>query len=240
MNALASSWQEPPHRGPVRDPNDAERRTVNGGVHLTRFHGGILGGAGNRVRNVSGMRAGETWMDGDDWLAEMESSIKDSDHPGRGMGLRESAETLPEPLNGLLRPATHPPRTERELLEMMEAKMRVYPTLEEGWDGYDAEPLIPESLGDARKFLAHRPKGARVPFVGICLTGEVGLYWEEKRVFAQITFEGNGKFYYHADCRTLSGQDISHQAEDCVADSCWPASLLEVVREIGRVAQERR
>ena len=86
--------------------------------------------------------------------------------------------------------------------------MKVYPTLEEGWDGYDAEPLVPGTLSDARKFLAHRPEGVKVPFVEINTTGEVGLYWEEGRIFALITFEGNGKFYYHAGCRTPSGKDI--------------------------------
>ncbi len=267
MNAFTSSWQESlhreglphghgatprlgegqesphreelPRREPVRDPGDVERRAVTGVAHPIGFHGGILGGAGNRVRNANGMRAGEAWRDGDDWLAEMESSIKDNDHPGRGVDLCKGVVTLPEPLNGILRFVDNPPQTEQELLEEMEAKMRVYPTLEEGWDGYDAEPLNPESLGDARKFLAHRPKGAKVPTVALSPTGEVGLYWEEKRVFAHIVFEGNGKFYYYAVGRTLSGKDISHDAEDCDADSCWPAGLLEAVRVIDETAPER-
>ncbi len=236
MNALTSSWQESPHRGPARDPSDAKRHTVNGGGHPTRFHGGILSGAGNRVRNVNGMCVGETWRDGDDWRAEMEASIKDRDHPGRGIDFCKGVITLPEPLNGLLGPVDHPPRTEQELLEEMEAKMKEYPTLKEGWDGYDAEPLIPESLGDARKFLAHRPEGARVPFVALNTNGEVELHWEEKRVYADIVFEGDGKFHYFAIGRTLSGQDISHNAEDCVADSCWPDGLVEVVRIIDETA----
>ncbi len=232
MNAVTSSWQEslhregflhsdrfypsgtvvqgPPRREPVRDLGDAECRAVNGVAPLARSHADILGGAGNGVRNGNGMRAGEVWRRDVDWLAEMEASRKDS------------------------RPVDNPPQTEQELLEEMEAKMREYPTLKEGWDGYDAEPLIPGSLDDARKFLAHRPTGVKVPFVGLNAAGEIELYWEEKRVTADIVFEGNGKFYYYAVYRPLSGKDIWRQAEDCDADSRWPAGLVEVVREIGQ------
>lgn len=235
MSALGPPGQEAPHLGTAGGRGGVARHAGGGRADLAALHTGVRGDVESPEYSPSfwGQHLLPVVPHGLSGDAPQDSP------PDTITDLRSGPVMKPDLSNGFLRLVHYPFRTEQELLEKLEADMRRYPTLAEGWDGYGAEPLIPESLDDGRKFLAHRPKGVKVPFAELSPTGEFGLYWEEGRAFAQIVFEGNGKFYYLACCRPPVGEDIWHQGEDCDADSRWPAGLLDVVREVERAAQRQ-
>ena len=55
----------------------------------------------------------------------------------------------------------------------------------EGWDGYDAAPVSPESGGRAEQLIGLLPEGIQAPNVVPEPTGDIGFEW----------FRGNGKHF---------------------------------------------
>lgn len=125
-----------------------------------------------------------------------------------------------------------PEAPEEALQKEIDEKFALYETLEPGWDSYSAEPLNRDSLLGARKFLGMRPKDIRLPHPQLGSDGIVSLYWVTTRVFANLSFDGNGLLSYHAQQVVSDGSLRELFGEDCPFANGWPRELLAVLRKM--------
>jgi hypothetical protein len=93
-----------------------------------------------------------------------------------------------------------------------------------GWDGYAAKPINPNAMADARKFVQMLPEDINAPRDIPCSDGEVSLVWRSDGRYAEISFPGNGTFYWYA---TNGTQEVSD--DDVPVDRGVPTPLQEVM-----------
>lgn len=140
--------------------------------------------------------------------------------------------------------ADEPPRRddfpEEEIQREIDEKFALYEILEPGWDSYEADPLNPKSLADARKFLEQRPKDIRLPFPELGSDGIVGLYWDVKRGYASVGFEGNGLFSYYVRMSQDGAAPRKFLGDDYPYSDGWPEEFLSILRELLRSASHRK
>ncbi len=116
--------------------------------------------------------------------------------------------------------------------DLLESELSRYPTLQRGWDGECAKPALPDSLMDARRFLALRPADVPLPYPELNSDGETGFFWDTGDLFAGVTFEGDGTFYF-AVCQYSRGKETARDvAEDCPVGSGWPDALVGPLRKL--------
>ncbi len=146
--------------------------------------------------------------------------------------LKRELETRTRPIQEIAheRLARTPRRTESEMRGLLESELSRYPALRHGWDGDYAKPASPASLRDARKFLSMRPANVPLPYPELNSDGETGFFWDTGDLFAGVTFEGDGTFYFVV-CRYSRGKETARDgAEDCPVDSGWPDALVAPLR----------
>lgn len=74
--------------------------------------------------------------------------------------------------------------------------LAAYSKLEPGWDGYNADPVMPGSLIDARVFVSSLPPQYFLPEPMLASDGEISLYWEINGVYLEASFPGDGTYHY--------------------------------------------
>ena len=84
-----------------------------------------------------------------------------------------------------------------------------------GWDGYNAEPIREQAIVDAQEFVRLLPDDNEPPRDLPCSDGEISLVWRDGNRFAEISFPGNGTFYWYATDGQENGFD------DDVAVAHW-------------------
>ncbi len=128
--------------------------------------------------------------------------------------------------------ANAPRRTEAEMRELLETQLSHYATLPDDWDGYSSKAVSPDTLTDARKFLAMRPDDIRLPYPSLGTDGSVELCWDSADLSVSISFEGDGKFHFLV-LRYSGGKKTGRDwAEDCPIDAEWPEALANPLREL--------
>lgn len=75
----------------------------------------------------------------------------------------------------------------------------------EGWDGFEARPIDPLAISDARQFVSLLPDEVPPPLDQPCADGEVSLIWRFGDSFAEVSFPGDHTFYWY--CTNGSEED---------------------------------
>ena len=78
-------------------------------------------------------------------------------------------------------------------------QVQSYSQLQIGWDGYQGKPAKIRSQSDALLFLAVVSKTFPIPRAMLSSDGEISLYWESERNYAEIDFPGDGTYYYFCE-----------------------------------------
>jgi hypothetical protein len=73
-----------------------------------------------------------------------------------------------------------------------------YAGLEEDWDGYGGVPARPDSVKGATAFLNRMPDDVKMPEPQIASNGEVGLYWNDGQVYADVSFPAAQRISFYA------------------------------------------
>lgn len=71
-------------------------------------------------------------------------------------------------------------------------ELRSYGQLTADWDGFGAVAPQQDHIVQAMKIVDHLPPGFAVPKPMLSSAGEIGLYWDEKQAYADISIEENG------------------------------------------------
>ncbi len=97
------------------------------------------------------------------------------------------------------------------------------------WDGYEAEPVIPESIEHARSLLRALPMGMAPPKLGVEPDGQVTLEWyaSPRRVLS-VSMSPDGDLHYAA----LIGPTRQFGTEPFFGEI--PRAIVELIRRVGR------
>jgi hypothetical protein len=94
-------------------------------------------------------------------------------------------------------------------LEQVIEQLIEYLNLKEDWDGYGGVVPSEKTVNEAIQFVKTLPEIMPLPEPMIAGSGAIGLYWDEKGIYAEIGFEGDGTFWCYAENaqRDEAGQD---------------------------------
>ena len=67
-----------------------------------------------------------------------------------------------------------------------------------GWDGYNAQPIKPNAISDAIDFVRLLPDDVEIPRDLPVSDGNVSLVWRDKSRYGEISFPGDGTFFWYA------------------------------------------
>lgn len=95
--------------------------------------------------------------------------------------------------------------------------------LKPNWDGYDGSPPKDGAVFDAVEFLRRLPRNVKLPKEMVAGDGDVGLYWDDGKVFIELGFNGSGRYYFYAEDANdeASGDDLN------VLSRSIPSDLLK-------------
>lgn len=79
-------------------------------------------------------------------------------------------------------------------LSSLALELELYSALNEGWDGPDSRAPSQGDIMDAQALVAKLPPGLPIPKPMLSSSGNVGLYWDAQKIFADIALEGDGRF----------------------------------------------
>ena len=117
-----------------------------------------------------------------------------------------------------------------------EAKLRQelvsYARLDDNWDGDGAKAPSQEAVNDALTFLDGRPADIPLPYPEEGTEGDVGVYWDKShaRVFAEVTFEGDGTCAYFAVHGVPGAVTEKCGNDDVDVADDWPDDMLRILR----------
>jgi hypothetical protein len=74
-----------------------------------------------------------------------------------------------------------------------------YLNLKEDWDGYGGVVPTAKTINDTIQFVKTLPQIIPLPEPMIAGSGAIGLYWDNKGIYAEIGFEGDGTFWCYAE-----------------------------------------
>ena len=91
---------------------------------------------------------------------------------------------------------------------------------------------------DAIEFLENRPDNVPLPLPEVASIGDVGIYWDEDSVFAEVQFGGDRTYSYYAK-RRKGRELVEEYSEDGIALSSdgpthWADDLLRLLYQIDR------
>lgn len=96
------------------------------------------------------------------------------------------------------------------------------------WDGYEAEPVIRESIEHARSFLRALPLGMAPPTLGVEPDGQVTLEWyASPRRLLSVSMSPDGNLHYAA----LIGATRQFGTEPFFGEV--PRAIVELIRRVG-------
>jgi hypothetical protein len=93
-----------------------------------------------------------------------------------------------------------------------------------GWDGYGAQAIRPRAILDAINFVERLPDDIEQPRDLPCSDGEVSLVWREEERYAEISFPGDGTFYWYATNGHAEGK-----GDDVPIETGLPDALQELI-----------
>lgn len=114
----------------------------------------------------------------------------------------------------------------------VKAELETYKLLSDGWDGEESVAPAPDDLRAAAELINGLPLGFPVPKPMIGSDGEVGLYWNTEKAFADFVIEesGLGSLFVR---RKDTG--VEHFIDQILISSLDPAWLVEQLSPITEV-----
>jgi hypothetical protein len=82
----------------------------------------------------------------------------------------------------------------QDRLQLLTTELNLYRDLSDGWNGPDSVGPNSSDIDDAQGLVAQLSAGLPIPKAMISSSGTIGLYWNTDHAFADIEFEGDGKF----------------------------------------------
>jgi hypothetical protein len=92
-------------------------------------------------------------------------------------------------------------------LSFLKTELKSYTALTDGWDGVGSKKPSADQLAFALKLIDTLPASVPLPKPMLSSNGEIGFYWKNKKLLADIAIENNSSFSFFARS-LLSQQEV--------------------------------
>ena len=107
-----------------------------------------------------------------------------------------------------------------------------YAELTDNWNGEGGVAPPKEAVRDVISFLDARPDDVRLPLPEVASVGDVGIYWDEDGIFAEVQFGGDRRYSFYAE-RKVAREVVEEYSRDGVAiDEGWPDDMVQLLRQL--------
>jgi hypothetical protein len=115
-------------------------------------------------------------------------------------------------------------------LAALNIELLLYSSFKDGWDGSQSRAPADADINDAQTLLSRLPSGIPIPKPMLSSNGKVGLYWDTDKLFADIAFDGGGKFSLFSRSKTDAPHELfSEGLEIGGMSSNWLSDNLVVL-----------
>ena len=116
----------------------------------------------------------------------------------------------------------------------LRAEIQAYANLTDNWDGEGAAAPPAQAVRDAIEFLGGRPDGIPLPLPEVASIGDVGIYWDEDGIFAEVQFGGDKAYSYYAQ-RKAARDVVEEFGNDGIAlAQGWPEDMVQLLRQLDK------
>lgn len=116
----------------------------------------------------------------------------------------------------------------------LRAEIQAYTSLTDNWDGEGAAAPPAQAVRDAIAFLGGRPDGIPLPLPEVASIGDVGIYWDEDGIFAEVQFGGDRAYSYYAQ-RKVARDVVEEYGNDGIAlAQGWPQDMVQLLRQFDK------
>ena len=116
----------------------------------------------------------------------------------------------------------------------LRAEIQAYANLTHNWDGEDAAVPSEQAVQDAIAFLDGRPDSIPLPLPEVASIGDVGVYWDEDGIFAEVQFGGDQAYSYYAH-RKVARDIVEEYGDDGIAlAQGWPQDMVQLLRQLDK------
>ena len=116
--------------------------------------------------------------------------------------------------------------------QTLRAELKSYAELKDNWDNEGATAPSLKAVEDAIAFLNCRPYGIPLPLPEVASIGDVGIFWDEDEIFAEVQFGGDQAYSYYAE-RKVAKTVIEEYGRDGIAlDRDWPEDMVRLLRQL--------
>jgi hypothetical protein len=115
-------------------------------------------------------------------------------------------------------------------LNKLIAQLLDYLNLKEDWDGYGGVAPTQKAVNDTIQVVKTLPEIIPLPYPMLAGSGVIGLYWDNKEIYAEIGFEGDGTFWCYAEAAfgNEAGKDSIPVGNEL------PAEFLNIVKLLAK------
>lgn len=113
-------------------------------------------------------------------------------------------------------------------LDKLIGQLYEYLNLKTDWDGYGGVAPTKKIVNDAIQLVKTLPQFIPLPEPMLAGSGVVGLYWDDKGIYAEIGFEGDGTFWCYAEDSegNETGEDVIDLGEEL------PLEFLKMLKSL--------
>ena len=116
----------------------------------------------------------------------------------------------------------------------LRAEIQSYANLTNNWDGEGAAAPPDQAVKDAIAFLDSRPDSIPLPLPEVASIGDVGIYWDEDGIFAEVQFGGDQAYSYYAQ-RKVARDIVEEYGNDGIAlVQGWPQDMVQLLRQLDK------
>ena len=113
-------------------------------------------------------------------------------------------------------------------------EIQAYASLTDNWDGDGATAPAAQAVQDAIEFLNGRPHRIPLPLPEVASIGDVGIYWDEDGIFAEVQFGGDQAYSYYAQ-RKVARDVVEEYGDDGIAlAQGWPQDMVQLLRQLDK------
>ncbi|MDE0101794.1 MAG: hypothetical protein OXN89_05390 [Bryobacterales bacterium] len=116
----------------------------------------------------------------------------------------------------------------------LRAEIQAYASLTDNWDGEGAAAPPAQAVRDAIEFLGGRPDGIPLPLPEVASIGDVGIYWDEDGIFAEVQFGGDQAYSYYAQRKAARDVVEEYGNDSIVLAQGWPQDMVQLLRQLDK------
>ena len=118
--------------------------------------------------------------------------------------------------------------------QALRAELNSYAKLKNNWDDEGATAPSAKAVQDAIAFLDSRPEGIPLPLPEVASIGDVGIYWDEDDIFAEVQFGGDQAYSYYTERKVVRAVTEEYGRDGIALGHGWPEDMVRLLRQLNK------